>query len=164
MLGLSQSELAEHLAIPRSTLSMAETNQRMLPAAVLLKIADLQLKMNNNRGKRMELLTREELPVKRMPDDLSFESMRANEQLCNYKLHVMKVKLNNMSNQYDHLRQSRAAIENVLNEKAETAPDHIFWKWQHEKVLAKLNNCSLYKQDRLRLQIKMLETEALYYK
>ena len=105
VLRLSQSELAEYLSLPRSTLSMAEMGRRLLPASCLLKIADLQVKMNINRGRRMELLSQAELKGK---DELPAAAMAARQHRCNYKLFILQGKLKSMSDQYDQLSRYQA--------------------------------------------------------
>ena len=161
MLRLSQSELAEYLSIPRSTLSMAEMGQRLLTAASLLKIADLQLKLNPNRERRMELLSQAETKPKNQPPAAS---MAARQSRCNYKLFMLQGRLKTMSDQYDQLTLTLETLEAVLAEKPTGADDYVFWKWQQQRAMDKQERCGLLRQDHLRLQIKMLETEAEYYK
>ncbi|HMI80025.1 MAG TPA: hypothetical protein VK484_14595, partial [Ferruginibacter sp.] len=150
-----------------SKLSMAEIGRRMLPAAILLKIADLQVSLNkndNSRSRRMELLTGNEPQHKPLMPDILPGAMLAKEHQCNYKLHTLKGKLNAMSEQYDHLRKCLKGIETVLADRTKNSNDYPFWKWQQDRVLTRLMSCSLLRQDELRLKIKILEAESLYYK
>jgi transcriptional regulator with XRE-family HTH domain len=161
MLGISQSELAEYLSIPRSTLAMAETSQRLLPASSLCKIADLQVKINVNRGRRIDVLSKAEI---KLSDELPAVLMTNRQNRCHLKLAVLQGKLKAMSNQYDQLTLGLEAVQNVLAEKPADAEDYVFWKWQQQRGLTKLEEYSLLRQDQLRLKIKMLETEAQHYK
>jgi transcriptional regulator with XRE-family HTH domain len=45
-LGLSQRQLADQLGISKAAVAMAETGQRKLPVAALIKMAALEIKMS----------------------------------------------------------------------------------------------------------------------
>jgi len=154
MLGLSQSELAQHLGISRSQLSMAEINRRMLPVEILLKIAELQVGFNSSTDKNTEPLTN----VARFEDKEFLDgSLAAKEYQYRYKLDELNDKLNAMIKQHEHLFKCLQCIENVLANKTEDSESYDFLVLQRQKLRVKISSCNPVKQDELRLKIKILE-------
>lgn len=163
MLALSQAGLAEYLGIPRSNIAMAENNMRSLPADILLKIVDLQNNIKHNRADRLETLTAQvDNNFGINPED-GIYTMREDEIECNLKILRARVRLKKMSEQYNELQAVITVLEKVLEDHKEKH-QYDFWKLQYYRMELKLDSCSLLRQDRLRMKIKVLEAQADYYK
>ncbi len=159
-LGLSQSQLAKQLKIPKATLAMAEIGQRSLPVAALLKVAELELKIiaasqvpfTNSRG-----LNVEEEPQKAISDFMS-----AREDECQYEIWGCTRRLVRMEEEYEKLITQLQLIKNMIEPEADKPENDLMieLKYQEMRIVKRISNCGISQQNVLRTRIAVLSAES----
>lgn len=158
-LGLSQTQLAEQLGISKAAISMVESGRRSLPTTALLKLVELEKKMNAalEAGPVTGTETNTDLPA-----EATAEFSQLHQQQCDEQLHKLTPKLEAMETRYKKLQAQLQLMDKML-EKEPAGPGNsllMSLEINRNRILSKMSGCNPKEQALLRNKIALLKAEA----
>lgn len=162
-LGVSQSEMATYLNVNISTLKLAELGDRTLPTGVLVKLAQIEIKL---KEKPLQIIEGSLHPLEEVYSEefeSRFHQLFEGRDKIKYSISIIELKLETMILCYTTARNKIQILETVLpvvgneNEKAENL--------QRQYKLAKcaLKSCGLAAQTLLKCRIALLNSQLNSY-
>ena len=165
-LGLTQQQFADHLEISRSMVLHVERGIRSFSVPVLIKIANLEIKLAGDGTSQEVELPAQPVEQKSIANyHQSSNSMLARELKCKIESRKLSNKLKTMMAAYEQTSKWLRTIEKILNELKEEGSAgrqtrDAWWYKQQEMALKKLTSTGLPAQALLRNKIALLDAEA----
>lgn len=163
-LGFNQELMAMYLKVNITTLKMAETGQRTLPTAALIRVAELEIKMAGESPKAAY----EEMHLSEEPDPEIFRQhyrdLNLKEKTREYACVLLKRKLESTVAIYRRTRKRLEVIEAVMEENPAGGNDAGAWQRQKRTAVSMLQNAGLPMQALLNSKINMLDAEIQLFK
>lgn len=155
-LGISQQQLADYLGVSRALLSLAEMNERSLPAAALIKAGEIELVLKSKKTspKLKQFTNKQTTALQKM--------LQQRRKDCVYELSVAKKKLDKMKLQYQQAANALSVANSLLNTVSNDAKrkmDKLWLEILEDDTLKKMQSFGEAAQMKLQLKIELLEFE-----
>jgi transcriptional regulator with XRE-family HTH domain len=154
-LGLSQSQLAIHLGIAKSTLGMAETGRRSLPIAALLKFGELEIRLSGE-----EVMKTPE-PINVLEKFHSTDMSTLRELQCDIQVQKLTMKLERMIMKFQKLQVHLQALDTILQAAYDPGNRQmLFMEMHREQIKDQITTCNVAEQLMVRNRIAVLSAES----
>ena len=162
-LGFTQELMAAYLGVTRSTVKMAESGDRSLPTAALIKFANMEIQMAAEGVEyKNEAMHPAEHSGEQFKDD--YEQFFSSGIKCSYlKLRLVE-QLEDYIKEYRIIRNKLRLIETAIIENYNNPVTSENWKRQYDLAIKVLHKCGLPVQAVLKSRIHFLDTQATLYK
>lgn len=146
-LGFTQKAFANYLCISRSLLSMAEVHERELPTSALVKLAELEL-----------LLQQPHEPVENL--EALKRCLGNEEDECRFQVQKLSTQLSTIKSDFKAFRKGLGFLRH-LETKQELSPA---LKLEKLRLISVIGNCNLSAQTKLELRLVAYQAKLNWLK
>lgn len=153
LFNISQQQLADYIGVSRTLFSMAETRRRALPTAALLKLAELEISLQQHVQHKRD----DPHPDKNM------SAMNTYAKNCADAAITARRKLEELQNDYQRCMQVLAAVSYLQKhavQKNKSKLEPLWLELLNNQTLKQLKKCGQAAQAKMHLKALALEMQA----